>query len=1738
MPVTATIDNYATAAFQQVSGLGELSQTGTHYVLNLGTFAVGSGDVLDTLDVANAARADAPADWLVGTLTASASPGINDTGLGSGTLLAGATTPLAVDLSTANAGVFTQTITLAVADGNASGFSEALAGETVTVTGTVLSAAVLAEPIINNGTKIVLPDAHVVAGTPDDQTTLSIRNAGVAGLDAAASQVTGAVYASGSIGNLAPGATDTSSIVVGVTNTADGAKSGTVTLSLQSAGSDVPSLTGGNGNVTLPSQTITVTGNVYNEAAPSVTAPSNVVLHVGDDGGTATEALTVANTAPADAYSENLLAAVTGAVTGSLLGAAGSTTGVAAGASDAGSLTVRLSTKAAGTDSGSVGVVLSSDGTGIDTLGTTPLGTIAVQVAATIDNYATAAIQQTSGSGVLSQTGTTYELNLGSYAAGTGEVLAGLDVTNAAPTDGPADWLSGTLTASSNAAFSDPGAGGSIGTLGAGGTTPFSIALSTANAGVFTQTLTLAATDFNASGYSEALAGETIVVTGTVLSAAQLAKPVINTATPIELPDAHVATGGRPDDQTTISISNTGSAVLSASVSSTTGDAYANGSIIQLAAGATDTTDIVAGVNNTSAGFKTGVVTLADSSGVSPGVTLTPQTFGVSGKVFNEAAASITAPANVYLHVGDGGGQQQVALTAANTAPSGPVSERLDATVLGVVNGAAATASGSVAEISAGSSNGSSLKVKVSTATAATISATVAVQTTSDGTGVDTLGTTSLGTVDVPVTITVDNYATAAFEAISGAVSIARSGSVFTLDLGTVVAGQALTADAGLFNTAAGPADWITGSLAARGNAAFSNSGTGAFSAVGAGGDAGLDISLSTGTAGVYAETIVFAGTDGNPSGFSQAMGGETLVVTGTVEARSTGTINTASPIDFGNVRLGSTRTEALSISNTAPAGSALLDAFGGGATGAASESGGVIQLAPGATNDTGLVAALNTGSAGLQTGTVYVNYQADAGAGAVAYLGGGSVVVEGVVYREAAPVLTAPATLYLHAGDSVSEALTVANAAANDGYSEALDASLTGVTGALTSGSGSAAVAAGGSDTTDLSVLINAGSAGVYTGTATVALASDGTGIDGLGTVSLGSTAVAIAYDVDNYATASVVRIGGDGSLSSMNRDNHVYTLNLGSTEQYSTALYADLEALNAAAGPVADQLDGSFTASGDGEYANSGLAGFSGISFGNADTAPVITLNTGTIGTFTETIVLHPTGTNASGYSGTLAAETIDVVGTITAVPPPPPAPLPVANAYGDVHITTFDGLYYNFQAEGEFVLAQSTVAGDSFQIQARLQPWSAGSTVSVITMLAAEVGTDRVTIALDRSDAVWINGAAATFGAIGDSISLSGGGSITEVSSTDYQVTWGTGEVMNVTLGGSYINTSLTLAATDTPGTIQGLWGSDTGQANDFRLADGTVLAQPLDSATLYGAYADAWRVTGGTSLMDYLAGQTTTTFTDKNFPAELGRREQPAGGDPCGGAAGSHPGRHNRPEPAAGGDHRPAGDGRPDGAAERPERHPDRRRHRCGGDQHAAGSGAGARRHCCRDQCHRSRGRHDDRHLHRLSDQCDRHRHGDRLDGGGAERHLPGHDRAGRHPAVRLRGDPCRPDQRQLHRHPAGRRAGGDTVKQPVGQDQLDQRRSGVRPDGADRGGQLPAGRRQPGDPATVAAVRRRHVLRQQRRLRAGSRQPGGGADLAAGPLRYRQPGAGAVRLPGRHASATAAPAASPSTATSR
>jgi autotransporter passenger strand-loop-strand repeat protein len=224
----------------------------------------------------------------------------------------------------------------------------------------------------------------------------------------------------------------------------------------------------------------------------------------------------------------------------------------------------------------------------------------------------------------------------------------------------------------------------------------------------------------------------------------------------------------------------------------------------------------------------------------------------------------------------------------------------------------------------------------------------------------------------------------------------------------------------------------------------------------------------------------------------------------------------------------------------------------------------------------------------------------------------------------------------------------------------------------------------------------------------------------------------------------------------------------------------------------------------------------------------------------------------------------------------PAPPGSMLPPGSSsggwWGDAHLTTYDGLNYNFQAEGEFIVSKSLIAGDSFQVQARLQPWRSSSSVSVTTQIAASVGTDRVTFGVGRADTVWINGDPSTLSAASPVVNLNGG-TLLELSADSYEIKWNTGEVLAVTDSGSYLNISIGLPTNLYPGSVEGLLGPNgEGQANDFQLADGTVLPQPLTSGELYGEFANAWRIKQTSSLLDYGTGQTTATFTDMNFPAD--------------------------------------------------------------------------------------------------------------------------------------------------------------------------------------------------------------------------------------------------------------------------
>jgi hypothetical protein len=96
----------------------------------------------------------------------------------------------------------------------------------------------------------------------------------------------------------------------------------------------------------------------------------------------------------------------------------------------------------------------------------------------------------------------------------------------------------------------------------------------------------------------------------------------------------------------------------------------------------------------------------------------------------------------------------------------------------------------------------------------------------------------------------------------------------------------------------------------------------------------------------------------------------------------------------------------------------------------------------------------------------------------------------------------------------------------------------------------------------------------------------------------------------------------------------------------------------------------------------------------------------------------------------------------------------------------------------------------------------------------------------------------------------------GTLTRLSAATYRLTWSAGEsvTVSVTGQGAWLDWSVALGPHDGAGSMQGLLGSDSGQATDFQLPDGSVLPQPLSDDQILGVFADAWRVAPGASIFD--------------------------------------------------------------------------------------------------------------------------------------------------------------------------------------------------------------------------------------------------------------------------------------------
>ena len=192
------------------------------------------------------------------------------------------------------------------------------------------------------------------------------------------------------------------------------------------------------------------------------------------------------------------------------------------------------------------------------------------------------------------------------------------------------------------------------------------------------------------------------------------------------------------------------------------------------------------------------------------------------------------------------------------------------------------------------------------------------------------------------------------------------------------------------------------------------------------------------------------------------------------------------------------------------------------------------------------------------------------------------------------------------------------------------------------------------------------------------------------------------------------------------------------------------------------------------------------------------------------------------------------------------------------GDTHLTNVNGLYYDFQAAGDFLLAE-TNAG--FVVQTRQKSGAPNwPNATLNKAVALQLGHNQVALCLEPNRFV-IDGKPAVLGD-GKTIALPGGDSVSRKGDS-YTFMRANGENVVADLKGLYINVTVGLGHVPVA-RVHGLLGNANGNAgpDDLAARGGAVLAQPVSFDNLYHLYGDSWRVPPAQSLPAQLCGDKGT------------------------------------------------------------------------------------------------------------------------------------------------------------------------------------------------------------------------------------------------------------------------------------
>ena len=725
----------------------------------------------------------------------------------------------------------------------------------------------------------------------------------------------------------------------------------------------------------------------------------------------------------------------------------------------------------------------------------------------------------------------------------------------------------------------------------------------------------------------------------------------IGSATPSPVTFANVRVGTADSRTLTVSNTQTGGSFsedLNAAFGAAIGSASSSGSLTGLVAGGSNNSALSASLSTTTAGAKTGAVTVnyatgGTVNGVSNGLGtlgVGSQTIALSGNVYNIAVGS-TTPSPVTVANQRVGGINNSALTVANTAAAGNFTEALNAS-FGTSTGAA-SGTGSLSNLAAGSANGSALSVGVNTAASGARTGTVNVTFQSDGTGSNGhSGLTAIGAGSQTVNVSGNVYQTAA-------------GTITTpaLSFGTVQVGQVVSQNLSVHNSATGAAGFVEDLNASFGTTTGTGanliSGSGSISGLLAGASSnGLTIGVNTSAAGTVNGSIAVnffsaGAVAGTSNGLGTlAVGSANYGVAGTIQA-SANVVNQASPvinnspIALGNVRIGSTSpTGLVSVTNQATASpQAALNASISG-NGGITAAGSFNLLNPGATNATSLAVGLNTAVAGNQSGNATIAFVSDASnigncaPNCQLNLASQNVAVTGAVYRLANP--NATPTSVTVAGRVGSAAPTTAISITNtspDLYTEGLTVSRGATSAGFTASGGITNLAAAGTSTA-IGVTLNTATAGTFSGTQALNYVSTGAGTTGAADLAIGSGSVILNGKVYTTAVAT----------------NNIPAVAFGIVHVGDTASHTVSVTNSAAVTALNDTLVAS-AAGATGAFSAAGSV--SGLTAGSTSTALSVGLNTATAGIYSGSAAFSAASHDADLSDAALASLAVSLSGTV---------------------------------------------------------------------------------------------------------------------------------------------------------------------------------------------------------------------------------------------------------------------------------------------------------------------------------------------------------------------------------------------------------------------------------------------------------------------------------------------------------